>query len=103
MVVKDYTVFSLVVKEVIKMSEEMKMIDVFVGEVEQKGSWVSDVNFDYLITYHDEKITKYAAHAINVHDANQETITEQAERINELEEAIQSMVDQFGEPDGSDF
>ncbi len=64
----------------------MKMSDVFVGEVEQKGSWVSDVNFDYLITHHDEKIAKYAAHAINVHDANQETITKQAERIKELED-----------------
>ena len=39
---------------------------------------------------------------IDVHEL-QETITKQAERIKKLTEALQSMIDQFGEPDGSDF
>lgn len=63
---------------------ELKMSDVFCGEVEAKGFYVSDVDFDYLITRHGEDVAKYAAHAINSHDkltADNKRLREALQRI----------------------
>ncbi len=83
------------------MSKEMKMSDVF--DLLPVNGWVSTVGvMDFLAIEdsgeHDccsKRHAEYIAHAINVHDANQETITKQAERTKELTEALQDMTNHY--------